>query len=107
MAAILEPALERCGGTLDDVQAALDSGHAQLWELGDSAVVTQVCDGGRTLRVWLAGGNLDKLRRGLPVLDEVAREFGCSRIEIEGRKGWARVLTGYRVDRVFLVKEVE
>lgn len=101
----LEGALGK-GETLADVVDALDCGHAQLWNLGDSVVVTQVT-AGRDLHVWLAAGNLDTIRWWVPALDDIAREWGCRRITVTGRKGWARVLTGFNKTEVGLTKEVE
>lgn len=95
--------------SLSDVRADILDRRAQLWFFGDAAVVTQVCEYPkmRTLRVWLAGGNLDTLRRAMPALDDAAREFGCKRIEVDGRKGWSRIMTDYYVERVVLTKEVD
>ena len=94
--------------TLEDVCHALRDRTAQFWDLGDSVVVTQVSerDGGRDLHVWLAAGKLDTLRRWAPALDDIAREWQCARITIDGRKGWARVLAGYEPSDVGLTKEV-
>jgi len=45
----------------------------------------------------------------LPLLAQIeayARAEGCAALRIYGRKGWARVLTGYRVEHVILRKEL-
>ena len=103
----LEKALGK-GESLSDVVAALECGHAQLWPIGDSVVVTQVRDreGGRDLHVWLAAGNLDTIRRWVPALDELAREWKCDRITADGRKGWARILPSFKRSKLGLTKEV-
>lgn len=105
--ALLTPALD-ADTAIEDVQRAVDASEAQHWALGSSEVVTQVIErsGGLALRVWLAGGDLAQLLEAEPALDEIAREFGCSTIEIDGRKGWSRVLKGYTVQRVLLTREV-
>lgn len=105
-AAYLEPALDGC--SLGDVYRALEDERARLWPLERSAVVTEIVQYPRlrACRVWLAGGDLDELRRNLPTLDEYARACGCDRIEIDARKGWQRVLTGYELTRVVLTKEL-
>ena len=61
----------------------------------------------RVLRVWLAGGELDELQRYQPALENYARSEGCSRIEIDGRKGWERALDGYKAERVILTKDID
>ena len=107
-APFLEPALPP-GYTLDDVKHEIDNDRAQFWPLTRSAVVTQTltypqC---KVLRIWLAGGDLNELRMALAVEgDAYARDRGCSHIEIDGRKGWSRVLDGFTEQRVVLMKAV-
>ena len=104
---LLEPALDGTY-TIDDVKREIDANRAELWWLGSAAVVTQIMQypAKRCLRVWLAGGDLDTIKRAAPALDDIARELGCSRIEIEGRKGWERALDGYDTQRLVLSKDV-
>lgn len=107
-AGYLEPALNGAF-TLDDVRATILAGNATLWPLERSAVVTEILEypAKRVLRIWLAGGELSELLAFLPAADNYAHECGCSAIEIDGRKGWARVLPGYTEARVVLTKEIE
>lgn len=102
----LEEACE--GWTLDAVRAEIDAGRAVFWPMAKSAVVTQVLEypKARVLRIWLAGGDLEEIKYFLPAADNYARSVGCSEIEVEGRLGWERVLTGYEKRRVILVKEL-
>lgn len=102
----LEPALDGC--SLEDVHAAIRDGRARLWPLERSAAVTEILRYPRlrALRVWLAGGDLDELRRNMGTLDAYARACGCDRIEVDARKGWQRVLTDYEMTRVVLTKEL-
>ena len=103
----LEPALDG-SYELEDVWDEIKSGRAAFWPFPNGAVVTQVCEypRRRVLRVWLAGGNLDELRRSFGFLDELAEELGCQCIEIDGRKGWGRVMDGFKQQRVVYTKEV-
>ena len=94
--------------TLEDVWHEIEQRNAQFWPLTRSAVVTQIirhpqC---KVLRIWLAGGELDELLRFVSAADNYAREQGCARVEIDGRKGWSRVLPGYDIERVTLTKDV-
>lgn len=103
----MEPALDGTH-TLDDVYDEVAAGRAQFWPFANSAVVTvvNVSPRARTLRIWLAGGELGELLAALARADEYARYRLCDRIEIDGRKGWARVMEGYQESRVVLTKEV-
>lgn len=102
----LEPALDGC--TLTDVFERILDERARLWPLERSAVVTEILSYPRlrACRVWLAGGDLEELRRNLHVLDAYARACSCDRIEIDARRGWQRVLTDYELSRVVLTKEL-
>jgi hypothetical protein len=45
--------------------------------------------------------------RWLPLMEKIeqyARDEGCSSMRIYGRKGWERVLTGYKAEHVILEK---
>lgn len=94
--------------TLEDVYREIEEGRAQFWPMRRSAVVTRIhrYPRGRVLRIWIAGGDLDELLGYLPAVDNYAREQDCNRVEIEGRKGWAKVLPGYRETKVVLTKEI-
>lgn len=94
--------------SLDAVLQEIESGMAVFWPMEKSAVVTQVHQypNGMVLRIWLAGGDLVELKKFLPAADNYAKSIGCTAIEIEGRCGWEKVLTGYRKERVILVKEI-
>lgn len=106
----LENALARCPThTIEDVERDLLQHKAQFFSLGDAFVVTQVVEHPRrrVLRVWLAGGNLDTLRRALPELDTIARDWGCDRVEIDGRRGWSKIMPEYDIERVVLTKDID
>jgi hypothetical protein len=81
------------------------------WD-GDSilaAAVTELAavDGGKLCTILACGGR--DLARVAPLaagLERYARDEGCARIRICGRRGWARVLAGYRVTRVVIEKNL-
>ena len=92
----LLPALEGAGWThqLIDVFDMIAAGRAQLWPGRSSAIVTELIDYPRlrACRVWLAGGELRELADELrPAIKEWAREHGCARVELQGRR-WRRAL---------------
>jgi hypothetical protein len=79
--------------TIEDAQAAVLEGRALLWPGAKSAAVTEF---NKDLHIWLAGGDLGELKRMEQSAEAHAREWGCDRMTIIGRKGWERALPGYR-----------
>lgn len=103
----LEPALDGTYG-IDDVRADIDAGRAQLWPLERSAAVTRIhdCPKQSILRIWLAGGAMDDLLANMWKLEAFAREVGCTAIELEGRRGWERVMPDFELVSVTLRRSV-
>ena len=104
-------ALEYAGGTHNehDILDLLRRDKAQFWPSEDSAMITEVVDypGGLHCRIWLAGGNYKELRElERDRLIPWARQQGCRRIELVGRKGWARRLKDYQEVAVTMAKEI-
>ena len=104
-------ALEHAGDTHTehDVLDLLRNDQAQFWPAENSAMVTEIVGypNGSHCRIWLAGGNYEEVRalerdRVIPW----AQQKGCRRIEMVGRKGWARRLKDYREVATVLVKEI-
>lgn len=96
----LRPALRPEDGDEATLRDEILTGDAQLWAGEGGALVTQCVEGpeGRSLHVWLAGGRLDTILALRPGVEAWARGLGCVCVTIEGRSGWARVLSalGYR-----------
>ncbi|MBT7943453.1 MAG: hypothetical protein HN719_08870 [Alphaproteobacteria bacterium] len=104
-------ALEHAGGTHseDDVLDLLRAGQAQFWPAANSAMVTEIVGypQGSHCRIWLAGGEYDELRAlERDMVIPWASSMGCRRIELVGRKGWARRLTDYNEVARVLAKEI-
>lgn len=90
----IEAALEYAGGTHkpDHVVASILKGDLQLWPGERSAIVTEIdhyplLD---TCHLFLAGGEMGELQRMLPSVEAWAKQVGCSRVSLAGRKGWQR-----------------
>ena len=83
-------------------------GDAQFWAFSDSAIVTEIIEypQRRTLRFWLAGGNLKTLLDVEPKIRKWSILYQCEAVEIIGRKGWEKVLKGYEPTAIVLVKEI-
>ena len=82
-------------------------GDAQFWAFSDSAIVTEIIEypQRRTLRFWLAGGNLKTLLDVEPKIRKWSILYRCEAVEIIGRKGWEKVLKEYEPTAIVLVKE--
>ena len=95
----IEDALEyaQFSHTLEDVLRVVLAGDAQFWPESNAALVTEIIDypQRRTLRFWLAGGDLETLRDLEVAAIEWSKKWGCSASEIVGRRGWVRALNGY------------
>ena len=83
-------------------------GDAQFWAFSNSAIVTEIIEypQRRTLRFWLAGGNLKTLLDVEPKIRKWSILYRCEAVEIIGRKGWEKVLKGYEPTAIVLVKEI-
>lgn len=95
----IEDALQYAHGshTLDDVYQTVVKGDAQFWPAEDAGLVTEIVDypQRRTLRFWLAGGNLKTLERLEKKVIDWSKQWGCEACEIVGRRGWVKALEGY------------
>lgn len=102
-------ALEYAHGshTLDDIFELVKNGDAQFWPAEDAGLVTEIIDypQRRTLRFWLAGGNLQTLKALEQQAIEWSKAWGCQACEIIGRRGWVRALDGYQEAATIGVKD--
>lgn len=99
--------------SLEDVRLALIDAKAQAWGMrsGDDVLgfwITRI-DNTHTRTyglVWITAG--DALHAGLPVYREIIEPWfwsqGCEWIELQGRKGWKRVMPDYEETAVILRK---
>ena len=109
----VEAALEYSGGThgIEDIAEGLKKGRFQLWPADDSVVVTEIIVYPRlkNLHFFLAGGDLDELKRMRPHIEAWGKQIGCTRVTLAGRKGWARTFLadeGYAPKWHILSKEL-
>ena len=109
----VEAALEYSGGThtLDDIAAGIMSDRYQLWPGQSSAVVTEILvyPKLKNLHFFLAGGNLDELKKMRPHIEAWGKSVGCTRVTLAGRKGWERTFLkdeGYEPQWFILSKEL-
>ncbi len=111
----IERSLEYADGKYDlaSVKELLDSRSAQLWlemdELIESAAVTQihVYPLKKVCTVMFAGGqNLEKFKTNIRRIEEWAKAQGCDAVDVIGRKGWEKVLNGYKQIHTTLSKSL-
>ena len=72
-----------------------------------ATTVLKRTDAGLICILTACGG--ERMREWLPLLAKIeayARAEGCGGLRIYGRKGWVRVLDGYRVEHVILRKDL-
>ncbi len=93
----IEEALARGHGThnVEDMILLIESGKRELWVEGDGLIITKVEDWPRmrVMRFWLAAGKMEDVMALEPRIIQRAREMGCTGMVIDGRKGWAKVLS--------------
>ncbi len=97
---------------IEDVEHKLFSGEAVLWIAYNgsprAAGVTWVEEFPqmRDLNMAFAGGEMDAIKGLVAMGEDYAKTLGCSGIRCYGRKGWARVLDGYREISTIARKEL-
>lgn len=97
--------------TLDEVYGSLIRRERQLWIAGNSTIeailITQIQN--ETCYVELCAGKGVSCTKFLKIVEAWARQGGCKKINILGRKGWERTLKkdGYKFKSVTLSKELQ
>jgi len=96
----------------DDLEERLRQGHMQLWVAyspGEGqilcAVLTQLAKmrGNLHAQVVAAGGSdVQRWVSCIPTIEEWAKREGCSKVTVQGRPGWAKLLRRYRRSQVVL-----
>ena len=95
--------------TKDTVWQRITDGFAELWTTPNAAMVTTIevsPSGYKELKGWLAGGALPEIKEFEPLLAQWARERGCRRVVIQGRRGWLKAFDGYAERAVVMTKEL-
>jgi hypothetical protein len=92
----LEAAMEHNGGThtFDDLTAMVLQGRLRLWATDKSIALTEIIEYPRQkhYHVFAAGGDLDDIVATIPQVEQAARDAGCCKLTISGRRGWVRAL---------------
>jgi hypothetical protein len=112
---LLKAACHRTGlNALSDIEGDILAGRSLLWiawngEAIDAAAATILINSeiGKICVITACGGR--DLRNWLPLIGKIetyAKHERCARVRIYGRKGWLRVLDGYRQQHVIMEKEL-
>ena len=94
---------------IDHVWEAIESGNCVIWPTDNSCTVVEIVEhptGIKTLNYWLAGGDLEELKRIEEVVSEYGRKNGFYAVTILGRQGWQRALPGYEKGVIALCEKV-
>ena len=108
----IQAALDYTDGThtFDDVCAMVLHGKLRLWPLENSVLLTEVVEfpQEKHYHMFLGGGNLQEILDMHPQIEAAAREAGCVKLSVTGRKGWSPVLEkhGWELKHVTCVKKV-
>jgi len=107
----LKPALDLAHGTHEqrDIFDGLVCGEFQLFKGSKSAALTEVIKYPRlrSVRVFIAGGDLEELVSIEEEITSWAREINAQRVEICGRRGWLRALTDYEESSTVMSKDID
>jgi hypothetical protein len=100
---LLKKSLDSYGPThtKDHLWQLIEAGQAQFWPMKTSAMMTLIDahpTGFVEGRAWLAAGNLEEILHWEPLMSKWAKDTGCHRVSVVGRRGWGKVLPehGYR-----------
>ena len=87
-----------------EVKEALNNGEFAFFSREHSAAIT--ASDGDTLRIGLAGGDLNELFEIEKEITNYAIVNGYKRVELMGRPGWEKALKGYDKVAVLLRREL-
>jgi hypothetical protein len=103
---LLEPASQTGDeATREEIEDGLQSGFFRLFTNDKSAAV--VADHRGVLRIGLAGGELESLKKIEKKIVKYAKKKNYKSIDILGRVGWEKALTGYKKKAILLRKEIK
>lgn len=114
--ALLDRVLSREGDVaVTDVFREVAVGNMQLWVVEQDGEVIAACVTKLVIRplrkvcqiLYVAGDNIGHWLHHVSTLERWAAAEGATRIEVMGRKGWKRVLSGYRMDAAVFRKDLK
>lgn len=94
----LQPALDLAAThDIEDIERGVLDGRFQLWIGPDGAAITEILvyPKKKVLHVFLAGGSKEQIIDFQASAMAWGQAHGCSEMNISGRKGWLRALSGH------------
>jgi hypothetical protein len=99
--------------SVDELRDELKLAKRQLWGIQDDGRVIGIAItriGGRCCEIYAAAGTQTargQIQALYERIEQWARDIGCLRVRIVGRRGWLRALKGFQVKDVVLEKELD
>jgi hypothetical protein len=98
----------------ETIRAQAKAGERQIWCLREhglvtGVIVTEIYRTARGLVCWLWHGVGTMPEQSLEIYNDIekwARSIGCVSIGINGRKGWLRVLPGFKQTAIVIEKDL-
>jgi len=91
--------------TRKDLEKGIENNTYQLFKDDNCSLVT--ASHLKTLRIGIAGGKLESIIKITEKVEKYAKNRQYDNIEIVGRAGWEKVLSGYKKEKVILRKEIQ
>lgn len=96
----------------DELRDELKLSKKQLWGLQEAGAVRGICItriAGKCCEIYAAVGSQSKRGQIIALYNHVeqwARDIGCDRMRVIGRKGWMRLLANYQQVGIVLEKDL-
>lgn len=107
----IKKALKKSDGTytIEEVKYGCLSGEYILWlvKSGKAAIILMVSEYHKRKQcdiLMLGGDDMDSWLVELDEIEGWAQKVGCDRMILTGRKGWEKMLPGYKIKTVTMVK---
>ncbi|WPZ05489.1 hypothetical protein [Pelagerythrobacter marinus] len=92
------------------IDAQVWAGFWACWGTENAAILAEIKtypSGLREVHGLAAAGDVQEIVALIPMAEAWGKQQGCRLASIESRPGWAKVLDGYEVDQVRIVKELD
>lgn len=95
---LLVETAQKGGSTQADIINKVARGHTVGWPVdGGYLLLDRATDDALVIWVGVGEGVRNWMRNAERDVSEFAREIGCTKLRIEGRKGWRRILPHWQV----------
>ena len=108
----IEAALGYADGThtFDDITGMVLRGRLRFWPMLNSVMLTEILEYPREkhYHMFLGGGDLTEILAMHPEVEQAARDAGCCKLTIAGRRWWVKPLAnhGWHEQHTVCVKRI-